>query len=253
MIRLFVNGPLAAGQTFEASPEQARYLTGVMRQAPGDRVLVFNGRDGEWLASLSDVTRRNCKLTPEAQTHPQSPGPDIELVMALVKRSPLELVVEKATELGVRRIRLVTTRRTNADHTNVSRLNIIATEAAEQCERLDVPTVETPVRLDHLLDHWPDDRRLIFCDEADAQDQIPGATELSRARPLLEVIESGSGVRWSILIGPEGGFDPAERARMLQHPSVTSVTLGPRILRAETAAISALVLWQATLGDWRRP
>ncbi len=245
MIRLFVQGPLTAGQTLEATPEQARYLTGVMRLTRGDSLLVFNGQDGEWRACVSDVTKRGCRLSPEELVRLQTPSHDLELVMALVKRGPLEMVVEKATELRVGRIRLVTTRRTNADHTNVSRLTAIATEAAEQCERLDVPAIDPPEKLDRLLDHWPPGRKLIYCDEAGVRDSRP-------VQSVLEAIRSDLSTAWSILVGPEGGFDPVERARLREHPAVIPVTLGPLILRAETAALSALVLSQAALAEARR-
>jgi len=172
--------------------------------------------------------------------------------MALVKRGPLELVVEKATELGARRIRLVTTRRTNADHTNVSRLEAIAIEAAEQCERLDAPPVDAPVKLSQLLADWPPDRRLLVCDEASARTDSSTESRLDGATSALDALRGSGPAGWSLLVGPEGGLDPDERAVLLAHPAVTPITLGPRILRAETAAIAVLTLWQAALGDWRR-
>jgi 16S rRNA (uracil1498-N3)-methyltransferase len=236
MIRLFVHQPLAAGAAIEPEPEQARYLTGVMRRQVGDEVLLFNGRDGEWRAILSQVGKRGCTLTVARETRPQTEPPDLDLVCALVKRAALETIVEKATELGVRRIRLVTTDFTNADHTNVSRLEAIAAEAAEQTGRLDVPAIAAPQKLERLLDEWDEARRLLFCDEA------------GEAKPLLQAaIAAGP---WAVLIGPEGGFSPKERERLRGLPFVTAATLGPRILRADTAAIAALSLWQARLGDW---
>jgi 16S rRNA (uracil1498-N3)-methyltransferase len=177
-------------------------------------------------------------------------APDIELVMALIKRGPLETVIEKSVELGVGRIRLVTTRRTNSDHTNVSRLTAIAIEAAEQCERLDLPPIEAPVKLEKLLDQWPAERRLLFCDEADAGLEA-GGEGAAKALPQQQLLQSLPPGPAAILIGPEGGFDPAERERLRLHPAVIPVTLGPRILRAETAAMAALTLWQAAHGDWR--
>ncbi|HET9161231.1 MAG TPA: 16S rRNA (uracil(1498)-N(3))-methyltransferase [Caulobacteraceae bacterium] len=236
MIRLFVHQPLCAGATIEPEPDQARYLTGVMRRQVGDEVLLFNGRDGEWRAILSQIGKRGCTLTVARETRPQAEPPDLELVCALVKRAALETIVEKATELGVRRIRLVTTDFTNADHTNVSRLQAIAAEAAEQTGRLEVPTIERLKKLERLLDLWDQARQLLFCDEA------------GEAQPLLQaVIAAGP---WAVLIGPEGGFSPKERERLRGLPFVTAATLGPRILRADTAAIAALSLWQARLGDW---
>jgi 16S rRNA (uracil1498-N3)-methyltransferase len=237
MIRLFVTDALAFGAQVAPSPDQARYLTTVMRLGVGDEVALFNGRDGEWRARVVEVGKRGCSLEVVEQTRAQAEGPDLDLVVALVKRARLETIVEKAAELGARRVRLVVTRRTNADHTNVGRLQAIATEAAEQTGRLDVPQVLEPVKLEKLLDGWEAGRRLMFCDEGGA------------AKPVLEALD-GEG-SWAVLIGPEGGFAPEERERLRAAPFVTPVSLGPRILRADTAAISALTLWQAKLGDWR--
>jgi len=255
MIRLFVSQPLGAGKTLTTTADQHRYLTGVMRLAVGDAILVFNGADGEWRAELSAIGKRDSVLMVTEFTRPQTASPDLELVLALIKRTPLEWVVEKATELGVRRLRLVTTRRTNSDHTNVSRLQVLAIEAAEQCGRLDVPEILAPVPLERLLDSWPADRPLTFCDETLARpDGAP-------ADPAQSLVPSGGGVdagtlprpaSGAVLIGPEGGFDPAETARLRTHPGVTAMSLGPRILRAETAAVAALVLWQSRRGDWPR-
>jgi 16S rRNA (uracil1498-N3)-methyltransferase len=250
MIRLHVPYPLSQDAAVAPKPDQARYLTQVMRQTVGGEVLLFNGVDGEWRARLTEVSKRGCILVAQAQTRPQASGPDLDLVIALVKRARLETIVEKATELGARRIRLVTTRRTNADHTNVSRLQAIATEAAEQTGRLDVPQVLAPEKLEQMLYSWEAGRALMFCDEAgdDSSAQWGGAQ--GRAKPALEALRGAAGGPWAVLIGPEGGFAPEERERLRSLPTVTPVTLGPRILRADTAAISALTLWQAALGDW---
>ena len=252
MIRLHVTEALAPGAEIVPEAAQAHYLLNVMRLKPGEDLLLFNGRDGEWRAAFEAIGKRGCRLRTLAQTRPQSSPPDLELAVALVKRARLETIVEKAAELGCRRVRLIITRRTNADHAKVERLQAIAAEASEQTGRLDVPEVCGPVKLDRFLDEWPDGRRLMFCDEAgdDPEEQWGGPT--GRARPALQSLstlsERGA---WTILIGPEGGFDPAERDRLRALPFVTPVTLGPRILRADTAAISALTLWQAALGDWR--
>jgi 16S rRNA (uracil1498-N3)-methyltransferase len=251
MIRLFVPQALAADIHIEPSEEQSRYLLAVMRLQLGDPLMLFNGRDGEWLFRVSGVSKRACRLTADHQTRPQIEGPDLDLVIALVKRGPLETIVEKATELGARRIRLVVTRRTQADHTNVSRLKAIATEAAEQTGRLDVPEVLEPVKLDKMLDDWDGGRRLMFCDEAGDDPQAEWGGTHGRARPALDALRGKGEGPWAVLIGPEGGFAPEERERLRAHEHVTPVTLGPRILRADTAAISALTLWQAALGDWR--
>ena len=238
MIRLHVRNPLAAGAGLVLEPDQARYLTSVMRRGLGDEVLVFNGADGEWRARLAEVGKRGALLALAEQVRPQTFGPDLDLVIALVKRTRLETIVEKAAELGARRVRLSITERTNADHTRVERLQTIATEAAEQTGRLDVPEIVAPLKLEKMLVDWGE-RRLLFCDEA------------GDAGPVLEAIRSAPDEPWAILIGPEGGFSPAERERLRALPYAVAASLGPRILRADTAAISALTLWQAALGDWR--
>ena len=258
-----------------------------MRLKAGDELLLFNGRDGEWRARLAEAGKRSCRLELLERTREQSSPPDLELAVALVKRARLETIVEKAAELGCRRVRLVLTRRTNADHARTERLQAIATEASEQTGRLDVPEICEPVKLDKLLDAWPEGRRLMFCDEAGDDPGAQWGGPNGRARTVLDALSplpSGGGVGgggphrhlgfesdvaadqvigppplvpppegegWTVLIGPEGGFDPSERARLRALPFVTPVTLGPRILRADTAAISALTLWQAALGDWR--
>jgi len=287
MIRLYVNEALGVGVEIVPDSGQAHYLLNVMRLKAGEELLLFNGRDGEWRAMMAEADKRRCKLRALVQTRPQSSPPDLELAIALVKRARLETIVEKAAELGCRRVRLVTTHRTNADRAKVERLQSIATEAAEQTGRLDVPQVCEPVKLDRFLDTWPEARRLMFCDEAGDDPETQWGGEEGRARPALsllspsggEVARGGprtpssskaepsqdadgpartpasaprpEGEGWTVLIGPEGGFDPAERNRLRALPFVTPVTLGPRILRADTAAISALTLWQAALGDWR--
>ncbi|HLY78398.1 MAG TPA: 16S rRNA (uracil(1498)-N(3))-methyltransferase [Caulobacteraceae bacterium] len=239
MIRLFVTQDLEAGLKFEATPEQAHYLVNVMRLAVGAELRLFNGRDGEWAATLAAAGKRGATLAIAAQTRPQTVGPDLELVVALIKRARLETIVEKAAELGARRVRLAITERTNAERTRVDRLAAIATEAAEQTGRLDVPSIEAPQTLDRLLADWPSDRPLMFCDEA------------GDAPPSLEALTGRAPGPWAVLIGPEGGFSAKERALIRALPAAVPVSLGPRILRADTAAISALTLWQAALGDLR--
>lgn len=238
MIRLFIDQPLSAGARVDPAADQARYLTGVMRLKLGDGLLLFNGRDGEWRATVAEVSKRGCVLSVEEKTREQAGVPDLELIVALVKRTRLETIVEKAAELGCRRVRLVITRRTNADHTRVERLQAIATEAAEQTGRLDVPEILPPEKLDRLIDGWDASRRLLFCDEA------------GDALPAMEALKGARGP-WAVLIGPEGGFAPEERQRLREAAFTTPASLGPRILRADTAAIAALSLWQAAAGDWR--
>ena len=254
MIRLHVTGDLGPGAEIAPAAPQAHYLLNVMRLKAGEALLLFNGRDGEWRARLAMTGKRGCRLDVEAQTRLQAASPDVELIVALVKRARLESIVEKAAELGCRRVRLVLTARTNADRTKLDRLQAIATEAAEQTGRLDVPEVTGPDKLDVVLDAWPQGRRLMFCDEAgDDPDAEWGGPE-GRARPALEALEAAATARgpWSVLIGPEGGFSPEERTRLRSLDFVTPVTLGPRILRADTAAIAALTLLQAAVGDWRQ-
>lgn len=237
MIRLFVQQPLAAGAELPLGADQSHYLANVMRQAVGAQLAVFNGADGEWSAIITRAGKREVVLRAVERLREQTATPDLELAVALVKRARLETIVEKATELGCRRIRLVMTERTNAERARVDRLSAIAIEAAEQTGRLDAPEVAEPMKLGKLLDGWDASRRLLFCDEG------------GDAKPVLEVVKGGGA--WAVLIGPEGGFSPSERERLRSLAFVTAATLGPRILRADTAAISALTLWQAAAGDWR--
>lgn len=239
MIRLHVQGHLAPGLAVAPTLDQSRYLTQVMRLRAGDDLLVFNGRHGEWRASIADVLKKGVVLRAEEQVREQTHGPDLELIVAVVKKARVETIVEKATELGAKRVRLVLTHRTNAERLRLDRLDAIAEEAAEQTGRLDVPLVDDPVKLDALLDGWDASRRLMFCDETGGAPAVGALTA------------AGSGP-WAILIGPEGGFSPEEGERLRALPFTTAVSLGPRILRADTAAIAALTLWQAAIGDWER-
>ena len=243
MIRLHVPFPLTADATVLPTLDQSRYLTQVMRLKTGDSLLVFNGRDGEWRCVISEILKKGVVLRAVEQVRPQALGPDVDLLIAVVKKSALEFAVEKATELGARRVQLVVTQRTQVQHVRMDRLDAIAIEAAEQTGRLDVPMIDAPVKLADLLDGFEagtdSGRRLMFCDET-------GGAPVTRA-----VAEAGAGP-WAILIGPEGGFSPEERERLRALPFTTAVSLGPRILRADTAAIAALALWQAAVGDWER-
>ncbi|PIB90365.1 16S rRNA (uracil(1498)-N(3))-methyltransferase [Caulobacter sp. FWC2] len=238
MIRLFVPNDLSAGAGVVPTVDQSRYLTSVMRLGVGAEVLLFNGRDGEWRATIVESTKRGCLLKAEEQARPMAFGPDLELIIAMVKRSRVETIVEKAAELGARRVRLAITRRTNVDFVKLGRLDAIAMEAAEQTGRLDVPEVADPEKLDKILDGWDPARRMVFCDEG------------GDALPAIQAL-AGTGDPAAILIGPEGGFAPEERERLRGLSFVTPVSLGPRILRADTAAIAAMTLWQAAAGDWR--
>ncbi|MDB5439919.1 MAG: rRNA ((1498)-N(3))-methyltransferase [Caulobacteraceae bacterium] len=239
MIRLFVPSPLSADAGVALDRDQSHYLTNVMRQAVGATLAVFNGRDGEWSAVIEQAGKRGVLLRATECIRAQTVTPDLDLVVAVVKRSRLETIVEKATELGCRRIRLVLTERTNAERIRIERLTAIAIEAAEQTGRLDAPEVIEPVKLAKLLDEWEPKRQLLFCDEG------------GDAKPVIQAVEGLGGQPWAVLIGPEGGFSPTERGRLRTAEFVVPATLGPRILRADTAAISALTLWQAAAGDWR--
>ncbi len=237
MIRLHVAADLAAGDVIEPRADQARYLSTVMRLRAGDAVAVFNGRDGEWRARLA-ADGRTLSLAIEERLKPQASPPDLDLLMALIKRPRLETIAEKAAELGAARLRLAITERSQPGGARLDRLAAIATEAAEQTGRLDVPAIEAPVPLGQLLAALGV-RRLLFCDEA------------GEAPPVLEALAAAQPGPWAILIGPEGGFSPAERRAIRALPNAAPATLGPRVLRADTAATAALSLWQARLGDWR--
>jgi 16S rRNA (uracil1498-N3)-methyltransferase len=239
MIRLYIPQPLSTGAALAPTLEQSRYLTQVMRLKTGDELRVFNGRDGEWRCSVAEVLKRGCLLKAEERIRDQILPPDVELILAVVKKSPLEFAVEKATELGVRRIRLVRTARTQPQTIRLDRLDTIAVESAEQTGRMDVPEIVASEPLDALLDGWNPERRLMFCDETGGP-------------PALTALPEAGGAVWGILIGPEGGFSPDERERLRALPHATVVSLGPRVLRADTAAVTALTLWQATRGDWER-
>lgn len=239
MIRLHVPQPLSPGVAVAPTLDQSRYLTQVMRLKAGDGLLVFNGSDGEWRCVVAEVLKKGVILKPEEQVRPQTYGPDLDLIVAVVKKARVETIVEKAAELGARRVRLALTQRTNADRLRLDRLDAIAEEAAEQTGRMDVPAVDDPVKLSDILDTWEDGRRLMFCDE-------------TGGAPATDALTAAGGDKWAILIGPEGGFSPEEGERLRSLPFTTAVSLGPRILRADTAAIAALTLWQAAIGDWER-
>jgi len=238
-VRLYVEAALGVAARVEPSTQQAHYLLHVMRAKRGDAVQLFNGRDGEWLARIDDATRRSCVLLCERQTETQTETPDIWLVFAPIKKTPGDYVAQKATELGVRMLQPVYTRRTIARRVNLERMRANAIEAAEQSGRFTVPEIREPCDLDKLIAAWPRERRLLFCDEAGNAPSIHDALMHAPDGP------------WAVLTGPEGGFDGEERALVRALPCVVPVTLGARILRADTAALSALAVWQAIRGDWR--
>jgi 16S rRNA (uracil1498-N3)-methyltransferase len=237
--RLFVEAELAEGRSLACTPAQANYLRNVLRLKAGAAILVFNGRDGEWRAELAEADRRATALIVRAQTRAQEGGPDIDYLFAPLKRARLDYMVEKATEMGVARLRPVLTRRTVAERVNAERMRAHAIEAAEQCGILRLPEIRAPEKLEAVVAAWNTARPLIFCDE-DGAETCPFTA--------LAMIEPGP---VAVLVGPEGGFDPAERELLASRPFVTSISLGPRILRADTAAVAALALVNAVLGDWR--
>lgn len=217
--------------------DQANYLFNVMRLSVGAPVALFNGRDGEWLARVEQAGKRAGILRAEVQTAPLRPAPDLWLLFAPVKKARTDFIVEKAVELGVARILPVQTRRTQGDRIRHDKMCAHAIEAAEQCGATMVPEVSEVQPLDRLLAQWPEGRRILWADEG-----LVGNSATFAGLPPGP---------WAILIGPEGGFAPEERAKLTSLPQVVAVSLGPRILRAETAAVAAITLWQAHLGDWR--
>ena len=236
--RLFVKSPMRAGAEITLEPEQAHYLGNVLRLKPGDYVLLFNGVDGEWCARLATIGKRKAKATLEHQTRPQEPGPDLHYLFAPLRRARLDYMAQKATEMGASLLQPVITRRTMAERVKTERLLANAIEAAEQCHLLRVPEVREPERLSKLLEKWDRERLLIFADEAAPTASPIEALSAQDQRPL------------AVLIGPEGGFEAEERAVLMQQPFVLPVSLGPRVMRADTAAVACLALVNAVLGDW---
>ncbi len=236
--RLFVGDALAPGVEILPPPEALNYLLNVLRLRAGDAILLFNGRDGEFLAHIFDVTRRSAKLRVDRQTRNQTRRADLDYCFAPLKQARLDYMAQKATEMGAGRLVPVITRRTQVRRVNSSRLQANAVEAAEQCGVLTVPETPEQVDLDEFLSAFPPERLLVFCDE-----DAPVANPVDALRGL-----TAPGV--SVLIGPEGGFDDAERAAIFRLSNVVRLSLGPRVLRADTAAVAALTIVQTTIGDW---
>lgn len=235
-IRLFVDAKLEAGQSVSLEKAQAHYLLSVMRQLDGAKIALFNNNAGEWIGELASTSKRAADVINLHQSRPASAPPDLWLCFAPIKKSRTDFIVEKAAELGVRDILPIQTDFTNSERIKQDRLQAHAIEAAEQCAGIYVPKVHGLQKLNTLLAHWPQDRQIIFCDEALADDPKAWRDDLS--------------LKAAIFIGPEGGFSDAERKRLAAHPNAQTVSLGPRILRADTAAVSAITLWQAAIGDW---
>ena len=238
-VRLYVDHPLGEAQTVPLTRDQAHYLFGVMRLATGDVISLINGRDGEWDAAVIEAGKRGGTLECATMTKPLQPPPDLWLLFAPIRKERMAFVVEKATELGVARLLPVQTEYTNnGDRVRLEKLQAQVIEATEQCGGTVVPDISAPIKFKHALQDWPHDRPLYFCDEA----------ALGTTAGFAGVAASDKA---AILIGPEGGFSPQERAFLADRPFAHTISLGPRILRAETAAVAALTLWQLQCGDWR--
>lgn len=239
-VRLFLHADLRTGRDVRLVDDRVHYLRHVLRLEAGVSVDLFNGRDGEWRSTLATIAKGQATLVLERQLRPQAAGPDLWLVFAPIKRARIDSVVEKATELGVAALLPVVTQHTVVERVKTERLRTIAIEASEQCERLTVPEVREPVTFGKLLAEWPMGRRLLLCAEA------------GDARPIADALRAHvetAGAPWAVMIGPEGGFARSELDALAKLPFVMPVGLGPRILRADTAALAALACWQAILGD----
>lgn len=237
--RLFCEQTLGAGGELTLSREASHYLVTVLRLGEGAQARLFNAIDGEWQCSISHANRKAARVRCEQRLREATLPPDIDYLFAPLKSARLDYLAQKATEMGVRTIRPVITRHTVADKVNLDRLRANTIEAAEQCNMVYVPDVAEPEKLTHVLTGWPEDRTLVFCDErADGGD--PVAT--------LKQVKEGP---MAVLIGPEGGFSEEERDMILSVPNVVALSLGPRIMRADTAAVAVLALVQSVLGDWR--
>lgn len=238
MQRLFVGADLQAGTRVPTNRDQLNYLANVLRMAAGDPLLLFNGRDGEWSASLIFESRKKLVLEVREQVRPQPPAPDLHYLFAPLKQARLDYTVQKAVEMGAGILQPVLTHHTQTHRQQVQRLQRNAVEAAEQCGILAIPDCREPIRLTTLLEGWDAGRRIVYCDEAhDTHNPLP---------ILQEITEN----KRAVLIGPEGGFSDEERRLLQSCPFVTAIPLGPRILRADTAAVAAMAVLQATIGDW---
>jgi len=238
--RLYIETPLGAGAIVDLDPARAHYLRDVLRREAGASVLLFNGREGEWQGSIERLGKTAARIAIERQTRPQKATPDLWLVFAPIKRDRIDILAEKATELGCRCLWPIFTQHTAMTRVNVERLRAHAIEAAEQTERLDVPEIRNPAKLGELLARWSPARRLLVC------------AEFGRALPIAEALgQLPAGGAYAVMTGPEGGFARSELDALGKLPFVSAVGLGPRVLRADTAALAALACWQAILGDGR--
>ena len=235
-IRLFVDHTLGEAQSVPLNKDQAHYIFSVMRKSIGETILIFDGNNGEWEASIEEISKKSGVLFCIKQTKPQIMPPDLWLFFSPLKKVRTDFIVEKATELGVAKIIPVQTEHTNADRIKLTRLSAHAIEAAEQCGGTYIPKIEELQKINEVLENFPLDRRLLFCDE-----------KLQASEVNLENLKKG---KWAILVGPEGGFSEIERNYLKGLKFTFSISLGPRILRADTAAVTAISLWQNYLGDW---
>jgi 16S rRNA (uracil1498-N3)-methyltransferase len=239
MQRLYIPADLSAGAKVDIEREQAHYLANVLRMREGAELLVFNGRDGEWLATIAAFSKKAARLDVREMTRPQTPPPDLLYCFAPLKQGRLDYLVQKAVEMGAGVLQPVITQHTQVPKLGLERLQANVIEAAEQCGILSIPAVREPVKLDRLLGEWEEERRLVYCDEdAPGNNPLPALARLAAKKLAL-------------LVGPEGGFSDAERATLRALPFVVPIPLGPRILRADTAAVAALAVLQAAAGDWR--
>ena len=239
MQRLYLPDDLSEGVEVETTREQSHYLANVLRMREGAELLVFNGKHGEWLAEIVDFSKKSARLSVRNLTRPQTPQPDLFYCFAPLKQGRLDYLVQKAVEMGVGILQPVITQHTQVPKLGMERLQANVIEAAEQCGILSIPAVREPVKLEKLLAGWEKGRRLLFCDE-----DAPGQNPLPHVAAL-------AGERMGLLVGPEGGFSEAERNTLRALPFVVPIPLGPRILRADTAAVAALAIVQAAAGDWR--
>lgn len=251
--RLLIDQSLHAGAEIALDEAQARHVGTVLRMEVGDALRPFNARDGEWRARVAAKSKRGMSMIVETLLREARAAPDLDLLFAPVKRHATDLIVEKATELGVRRIRPVVTQRTIAETVRIDRLQSIIREAAEQTERFDAPEICAALPLSKALDGWDASRPLIFADESGDDDAKAWGGDAGRAQAILPAMSAIKSAGLALLVGPEGGFTPGERRMLRGLTYVIPVSLGPRILRAETAVIAALSVIQATWGDWRGP
>ena len=237
LVRIFIHSELTVGSMVVLTEKQCNYVANVLRMKKGESLNLFDGKSGEYKAEITDISKKQCVLKVVSKQGDFQPSPDLWLLFSPLKKDNTDLVIQKATELGVRKIIPVITMRTNAERVRTERFEAQSIEAAEQCRRTDVPEIESPKKLDDLLNGWPDDRTLFFLNERGS-----GAS-------ILEKMREHQG-KAAVLIGPEGGFDEDEIKKVLKNPKSCDISLGRRILRAETAVIAALSCWQAVNGDW---